>query len=201
MNKIVMSILAISLFLGCEARENNSTNTQQQSKIQEKQQTATTTTKNESNKTAPKAIEFTLKTVEGKEFHLKEIDNGFEFKELKDRPVFLVFFGHRCPPCMREIPRLVEISKKHKDLAIIGLEVQGLGGEALKDFIKSRGIDYDIVPLSNSMNFVNYIQARAGWSGAIPFLIGFNKKGKVVIVHIGGLFKEQLEQVYQELIK
>ena len=81
------------------------------------------------------------------------------------------------------------------------MEVQGLDKEQLKSFAKSKGINYNLIELEEAMNFVNYIQAKAEWSGSIPFLIGLNRKGKVEIIHVGGIIKEQLEQVYNELIK
>jgi len=153
------------------------------------------------NKTTQKAVKFTLTTIDGKEFHLTEIDNGLEFKELKDKAIFLLFFGHRCPPCLREIPELIQIQKEHKDLAIVALEVQGLDKEQLKSFAKRKGINYNLITLDSSMRFVNYIQAKASWSGSIPFLIGLNKKGKVIIINVGGVAKEQMEQAYKDLIK
>ena len=153
------------------------------------------------HKTTQEAVKFTLTTIDGKEFHLTEIDNGLEFKELKDKAIFLLFFGHRCPPCLREIPELIEIQKEHKDLAIVALEVQGLDKEQLKSFAKRKGINYNLITLDSSMRFINYIQAKASWSGSIPFLIGLNKKGKVIIINVGGVVKEQMEQAYKDLIK
>ncbi|NEW61121.1 TlpA family protein disulfide reductase, partial [Sulfurovum sp. bin170] len=66
---------------------------------------------------------FTLNTIDGKQLNISEIENGLEFKELKDKAIFLVFFGYRCPPCVREIPVLIELTKKYKDFAIVAIEV------------------------------------------------------------------------------
>ena len=194
MYKLATTILILLfLFSGCEGKE-KSTTTQTKEKEEKSINSA-------ENKATQQAIKFNLKTIDGKEFHLTEIDNGLEFKEIKDRPIFLVFFGHRCPPCLREIPELIEISKEHKDLSIVAFEVQDLSSEQLKQFAKSKGINYNLITLADSINFVNYIQAKASWSGSIPFLIGLNKKGKVVIIHVGGVGKEQLEIAYNSLIQ
>jgi thiol-disulfide isomerase/thioredoxin len=188
MNKIIISLLTISLFFGCNNKNDNK-NTQVQQKSQE------------IKKNKKEVIKFTLTTVDNKTFHLIEIPNGFEIKELKDKVVFLIFFGHQCPPCLREIPRLIEIKKEHKDLEIIAIEVQGLSTQELKKFKKSKGINYNLISMGSSMNFINYIQAKAGWNGSIPFLISFNKKGKVAIIQVGGLLKKHLEQVYTQTNK
>jgi thiol-disulfide isomerase/thioredoxin len=192
MYKFTITLLTLLFLLsGCDKKENNTT------QLKTKTDINTTVSK---SKATPK-IEFNLKTINGKEFHITEIDNGLKFKEIKDKAIFLLFFGHKCPPCLREIPDLIDIQKKHKDLSIVALEVQGLDKEQLKSFAKSKGINYNLIELEEAMNFVNYIQAKAEWSGSIPFLIGLNRKGKVEIIHVGGIIKEQLEQVYNELIK
>jgi len=192
MYKFTITLLTLLFLLsGCDKKENNTT--------QPKTKTDTNTTVSQSKTT--QEIKFNLKTIDGKEFHLTEIDNGLEFKEIKDKAIFLLFFGHKCPPCLREIPDLIEIQKEHKDLSIVALEVQGLDKEQLKSFAKRKGINYNLITLGSSMNFINYIQAKASWSGSIPFLIGLNKKGKVVIINVGGVAKEQMEQAYKDLIK
>ena len=197
MQKFLIIILAfLFLVTGCDNKKESSTS-HSTSKIKVKEQNSTTVTKNKPTK----EIIFNLETIDGKKFHLKEIDNGLDIQEIKNKVTFLIFFGHSCPPCLREIPKLIQISKKYKDLSILAIEIQGLNKTKLIDFAKRKGINYNLITLSNGMNFVSYIQAKANWSGAIPFLLGFNKKGKVVIIHVGGLLKEQLEQAYNELIK
>ncbi len=148
-----------------------------------------------------KDITFTLETVDGKTLHIKEIKYGLKIQEFKDRPVFIIMFGYKCPPCLREIPRLIELSKKHKDLAIVAFEVQGLNSSELKDFVESKKINYNVVVGENNMDFITYLQVKSNWSGAIPFLIGVDKKGIVKIIQVGGLFDTQLEYGYRELIK
>ena len=193
MYKFTITILTLLLILsGCDKKENSTT--QSTTKID------TNSTVAKVNKATPD-IRFNIKTIDGKEFHLTEIENGLKIKEIKNKAIFLLFFGHRCPPCLREIPALIEMQKEHKDLSIVAMEVQGLDKEQLKSFAKRKGINYNLIQLGEAMNFVNYIQTKAEWSGSIPFLIGLNKKGKVEIIHVGGLAKETMEQAYNELIK
>ncbi|MCK4441290.1 MAG: hypothetical protein KAU90_04740, partial [Sulfurovaceae bacterium] len=105
MYKFMMTIFILLFILtGCDEKENNTT--------QSKTKTDTNTIVAKSNK-ATSDIKFNLKTIDGKEFHLTEIDNGLEFKEIKNKAIFLLFFGHRCPPCLREIPHLIEMQKEH----------------------------------------------------------------------------------------
>jgi len=144
---------------------------------------------------------FTLQTIDGETLNVSEIDNGLKFEELKDKAIFLLFFGHRCPPCLREIPALIELTKEHKDLEVVAIEVQGLDNKGLEAFVERKGINYKTISSGNHFNFINFIQQKANWSGGIPFLLGLNKKGTVIIIHTGGVDKSSLEGAYQDLIK
>jgi len=53
----------------------------------------------------------------------------------------------------------------------------------LEDFIKSgKNINYDLVASKDAGNFLYYIAQRARWQGGIPFLIVFDKQGRVADV-------------------
>ena len=51
--------------------------------------------------------------------------NGMEFtlSGLHGRWVLVNFWAPWCPPCLREIPDLVALQQKHKDLQVIGVAV------------------------------------------------------------------------------
>ncbi len=192
---IIFLLIFIISGCGSKSSENNETNKSIDKNISKN--------KDSSKKVIEKRedITFTLETIDGKTLNIKEIPYGLEIKEFKDRPIFLMMFGYRCPPCLREIPRLIEFSKKHKDLAIVAIEVQGLNSSELKDFVELRNINYNVVTGNANMDFISYIQYKADWQGSIPFLLGINRSGEVKIVQVGGLFDSQLELAYKELIK
>jgi len=155
-----------------------------------------------SKQTTPKSpIIFTVETLNGKTLHIKDMPNGLEFKEFNGKATLIVFFGYKCPPCLREIPRLNSIISKYKDLEIIAFEVQGLEADELKSFVKEKNIKYRVVEGLKYMNFISYIQQRAEWQGAIPFLIALNRKGEVEFAQVGGLFEKELEYIYKEITK
>jgi len=207
MFKIVNTLLLLTvLFTACsgqESKEKAETNT---TKIKETvADTNVTKTVSDTNVTVKEKEQkslFTLTTLEGKTIHIDETEGGLSFKEFKDKVVLVLFFGHRCPPCLREIPVLVELTKKgHKDLEILAVEVQGLSEEQLKTFKEMKGINYNLVANTGTSNFVNYIAKQANWSGAIPFLIGFDKKSVVKVVHAGGLGEKDFDNIYSTLAK
>ncbi|MCH9739789.1 MAG: TlpA family protein disulfide reductase [Epsilonproteobacteria bacterium] len=179
----ITAILLLLLLLGCssnhETKETNSTTTEK--KI---------------------SSLFTLETIQGKTLHIDESEGGLTFHEFKNKVVIFVFFGYRCPPCLAEIPALTELNNQaHKDLEIVGLEVQGLNNTKLEDFAKRTGANYHLISGETNRAFIDYIIQKANWRGGIPFLLAFDKKGVVKVVHTGGVSKEQFEKIYADLSK
>ncbi len=213
MFKIANTLLLVVFLTACSSQENkenietNSTKAQESIKKVTVKKTEPQTSKEnvilqERVTTKEKTSLFTLTTLEGKTIHINETEGGLEFKEYKDKVVLVLFFGHRCPPCLHEIPVLKAlIDKGHKDLEIIAIEVQGYTEEQLKAFKESKGINYNLVANTANANFVNYIAQQTQWSGAIPFLIGFNKQSVVKVVHAGGLGAADFDNIYNTLAK
>jgi thiol-disulfide isomerase/thioredoxin len=151
----------------------------------------------------PKNI-FQIIDSDGNTLHVDEVENGISFQEHKDKVVFLLFFGYHCPPCIGEIPELIELKKEKGDkLAIIAIEVQRLPAEQLKAFKESKKINYTLLSdeTGDNSKFVSYIAERAQWRGSIPFLVGISPNGEVNFVHVGGMRKNSLEQVFDQLSK
>ncbi|CAA6826006.1 MAG: Thioredoxin [uncultured Sulfurovum sp.] len=166
--------------------------------------------KNEVNVSTTKKIEtyakniFKLTTIEGKTLHVDEAENGIIFQEHKDKMVFLIFFGYRCPPCLSEIPVLKKLVEEKGDkLEVIALEVQRLPEEQLKIFKDSKKLNYTILSGEHTENskFISYIAERSQWTGSIPFLVGIKPSGEVGVVHVGGIGSHEFNKIFNELSK
>ncbi|OQX73642.1 MAG: hypothetical protein B6D59_05045 [Campylobacteraceae bacterium 4484_4] len=128
-----------------------------------------------------------LKTVEGKNLHLKITDRGFTFDDFKGKTVLLDFFGPACPPCIMEIPHLVEMQKKYeKEFQIVGIQVQmPMKNEDLIDFIKEKKINYPVVNLDDAWPMINFIRSNTDWGGQIPFMMMFDQNGTLKQSYLG----------------
>ncbi len=206
--KALTTLLITLVLTSCSASETNDGNKsiEQKQKVEKKEPTKQETTPQAStSKEAHQKVELkksilTIQTLDGKEIHVDEATAGLTFQEDKNKTVFVIFFGYRCPPCLQEMPHLIALmEKKHPDLEIIAFEVQGLDKEGLKAFQKKKGINYTLALGSENNSFIRYISSRAQWGGSIPFFIAFNKTGEVKIVHVGALNTQQLDTVYTEL--
>ena len=166
-------------------------------KAEETSETKITVPTTKIEKSASKESLFTITTLEGKKLHINEAKGGLTFKEFKNKGVMLIFFGHRCPPCLKEIPELVKLTnQKHDDLEIVAVEVQNLPASQLKAFKEQRGINYNLVAGEANYDLVSYIGEKANWGGSIPFIVAFDKTGNVQVVHAGGLRAKDLKSIY-----
>ena len=145
---------------------------------------------------------FTLTTVDNKTITVTETKEGLNFKEFKGKAILLTLFGHRCPPCLKEIPEFIELTKKHKDdLKIVALEAQLYPTDKVKEFVKEHEMNYNVIAGIYHDNFIAYIARRAGYSRGIPLplLIAINKDGEVENVRAGLVGEDELEQLIKDL--
>jgi len=151
-----------------------------------------------------KPLVYTLTTTNNQEITVNDTKEGLDFKEFKGKAVLLTLFGHRCPPCIREIPTFVELTTKHpNDLAIVALEAQNYPESEVKEFQEEHKMNYNVIAGINHNDFITYISGRAGYTSGIPLplLIAIDKHGEVQNVHAGELTLDELENLVQDLNK
>ncbi len=151
---------------------------------------------------AEEAPKMSITDIKGVTHEITGTEQGLNIKGLEGKIVFLEFFGHRCPPCIKSIPHLIKLQEKYKDkLAIVAIEVQGFNNKQLTDFAKEKGINYIVVSDEKAGNFTNYIGQRAEWRGSIPFTVALDTKGAVQFVQAGMLPEASLEELIKQLSK
>ena len=151
---------------------------------------------------AQEPIAFTLTTVDDKKLTVSETKDGLDFHEFKGKAILLTLFGHRCPPCLKEIPELIELTNEHKNnLEIIAIEAQLYPKESLKEFVAEHKMNYNVIAGFDHDDFVAYLANRAGYTKGIPLplLIAINKNGEVESVQAGLVGKSELEQLVKDL--
>ena len=145
---------------------------------------------------------FTLTDTDGQKINISHTEGGLNFQNYQGKAVFLVLFGHNCPPCNIEIPEFIKLTEKYKDnFAIVAIEAQRYSMEDLKLFKANKGINYSLVPGKDNNEFIGYIAQRSGWRGQIPFLIAFDKNGDVQDMLPGINSIEKLEELILKLTK
>ncbi len=149
---------------------------------------------------ASEESQMAITDIKGVTYQITGTEQGLSIKGLEGKIVFLEFFGHNCPPCLKSIPHLIKLQEKHKDnLAIVAIEVQGYNNAQLTQFAEEKGMNYIAVADEKAGNFVNYIAQRAEWKGGIPFLVALDTKGAVQFVQAGMLPEASLEELIKQL--
>jgi len=147
---------------------------------------------------------FVFKDLNGKTVEMNTYVQGIHFKGAEGKVVLLDFFGNMCPPCLMEIPELVELQKEFKGkFKIIAFQVQTRAtDDEMRAFVKEHNINYTVVNNSDPkvFNFIDYITAKTSWKGMIPFAILFDKKGDASKVYLGMKSKQEFEKDIKYLL-
>lgn len=131
---------------------------------------------------------FSWKDASGKEISLSEVADG--------KVVFLNFWATWCPPCRKEIPDIVELSKEMgKDVYFIGISFdRGNAAEVVTKYADKNGIEYTNV-IGNSE-----ISNAYGSVSAIPTTFIIDRKGVIAYKLQGAFSKEAFKEKLDEVV-
>lgn len=138
------------------------------------------------NNDDPVAPNFTIKDLEG---------NSLSLSDFEGKVVFLNFWATWCGPCKAEIPGFVEVYEKYKGkgMQIIGISLDRLSEEKIRDFAKEYKINYPVA--KDSIDLASEYQAGR----IVPETFIIDKTGKIKHRHIGYMEKEVLEKYFLDL--
>lgn len=130
-------------------------------------------------------------------FRLKNLDNRTtSYQDIKGEQFTVIdFWATWCKPCIKSIPKLVELSEEFEDQGVnfVGISIDGPRNLAkVKPFARSLGVSYPILLDTNSE-----VMAKLGVR-AVPSLLIINSNNEIVYFHEG--YKPGEEIVIQEEI-
>lgn len=115
----------------------------------------------------------------------------------KGKVIFLNFWATWCPPCKKEMPDIEDIYKEYgenkKDVVILGVNSEK--ENEVKKFLKDKGYTFPTLIDENSEVMRKY------FIQAFPTSFVIDKEGNVYGYVMGGLTKEQIRQVIEEVLK
>lgn len=114
----------------------------------------------------------------------------------KGKVIFLNFWATWCPPCKKEMPDVESIYKEYgenkKDVIILGINSEK--ENEVKKFLKDKGYTFLTLIDENSEVMRKY------FIQAFPTSFVIDKEGNVYGYVMGGLTKEQIKQVIEEVL-
>jgi thiol-disulfide isomerase/thioredoxin len=144
----------------------------------------------------PQAIE------SASDVQITKLDGGtFKLSDFRGKVLVVDFWATYCPPCVRQVPKLAELSRKYRDK---GLEVIGLTADDRADqkevveFLKKAGADYT-VGYENQWLSSAFLKGTEDETGRnpIPQLFVISREGRVVDHIIGEDPRRGIEDIEQ----
>ncbi len=129
---------------------------------------------------ADEAVEYSLPDLNG-ELHSLE--------QYRGKWVVVNYWATWCPPCLEEIPDLVDFHDRHKDhdAVVVGVNFEDIGGEQLSSFVDSYMMTYPV--LRSDPLPVTPLGAVPG----LPTTYLIDPDGNKVARQVGPITGEQLE--------
>ena len=132
------------------------------------------------------------------EFSLHDLQgNSLSLSSYKGKVLILNFWATWCPPCRREIPDFIEAYKELKDkgLEILGVSVDDLSAEALRDWTQKAGMNYPVA-LFTAKIIADYQPGEF-----IPATIVIDRLGRIRYRQSSLMNKETLLRLFEEFSK
>ncbi|MDX1775578.1 MAG: TlpA disulfide reductase family protein [Desulfobulbales bacterium] len=116
--------------------------------------------------------------------------------QLEGQVLLVTFFATWCPPCIQEIPTLVELQKSFskKNFSVVAFSVDEGDLELLFKIIDKYEINYPVL-----LADANVINGFGGVTG-IPVTYLVNRKGELVNKYLGYIGHDTLEKAIKKLL-
>lgn len=129
---------------------------------------------------ASESVDFALPDLEGKTHKLSDY---------RGKWVIVNYWATWCPPCLDEIPDLVDFHDRHKarDAVVIGVNFEEIATDTLTEFVDHMFISYPVLRMEPRP------RTELGMVNGLPTTYIVSPEGKLVAYQEGPITAEQLD--------
>jgi len=133
--------------------------------------------------------DFTLPDVSGSMRNMAEWDG---------QVVAVNFWATWCPPCLKEVPELVDLQHRYstRGFQVIGIAIQK--PEELTEFMSANNMNYTV--LADEEPVIEVAEKFGNIVGVLPYTAIVDRSGNIVFVRAGPVTGEEIEVVIQPLL-
>ena len=116
----------------------------------------------------------------------------------KGKVLVVNFWATWCPPCLEEIPMFVRLQREmgQQGLQFVGIAVDQ--HTKVAQFVARNAVNYPIV--IGQLDAIKVAESAGNESGRLPYTLVFDRQGRVVSRHYGGLTERDLRPIIQKLL-
>jgi len=129
----------------------------------------------------------TIINTNDEKMRLDLIPKGLVAEGHKGKILILEVYGYTCPHCISAIPELNSLKARYPDdVYLVTVESYGLSSEALKQYVRDKGLEYDTVAKENSGKVLSWVPSLIGHPiYGVPTLLVFGRDGILVENYLG----------------
>jgi len=125
--------------------------------------------------------------------------DSYTYTDLQGKPVKLSdyqgkwvvvnYWATWCPPCLEEIPELINFHDRHKgsDAVVVGINMEHKDRQQLASFVDDNLISYPVIPLVEQMPLLGNVPG-------LPTTYLLDPSGKIAAVQVGEVTGDMLEK-------
>ncbi|NYT80131.1 TlpA family protein disulfide reductase [Alcaligenaceae bacterium] len=117
------------------------------------------------------------------------------FRSYLGKPVVLNFWATWCPPCVKEMPDLDALHKKHTGVHFVGLAVDTAAN--VEKFGQKVQVSYPLLVAGHGG--IKLMRDLGNKNGGLPFTVVFDKDGRELRHFLGQIKPEELDAYIAEI--
>jgi thiol-disulfide isomerase/thioredoxin len=123
-------------------------------------------------------------------------DTMIDSSQFTGKVLLVCFFATWCPPCIHEIPSLIDLqsSLKSQGFSVIAFSIEKKNQTGLKNLVDKFGINYPVLLADPSV-----LKNFEGVTG-IPVSFLVNRRGEIVKRFLGSVSHDNLEEEVKKLL-